>query len=128
MSTLGQASLGLGQYAEAAKALDAALSTAQELPVERHGLLSRIGEAYYHLGDYNRARHYFTAALDEEQLVPKVLLSPDKTANIRYWLAFIAYAQHDLSSARRELDAALTIVKDEQLRKDIETRRRALGD
>ena len=128
MSTLGQASLGLGQYAEAAKALDAALSTAQEMPIERHGLFSRLGETFYHLGDYTRSHHYFTAALDEEQFVPKLHLSPAKTATIRYWLAFVANAQHDFSSARRELDAALTIVKDEQLRKNIETRRRALGD
>ena len=128
MSTLGQALFRLGQYSDAIKPLETALSAKESLPAARYEILPALGGSYYHLGDYRRARLYFEAALDEERLVPEPLLSPDITATLRYWLAFIAHAQNDFDRARRELDAAAKVAQDEQLRKNIENRRRSLGN
>ncbi len=124
---LGSCLLSAAHYSEAVKELEEALSL-QNQPLSRYYLLYWLGDAFYKLGDLDKARTYFEHALIEAEHAPKVGLFPYYAARLRYELALIAYWQHRFPDATRELEFASAVaIADPELLRVIE-RLKALVD
>lgn len=115
------------RYLEGIKELETALSL-QDSPLARYYIFSWLGVAYNEMGDLNSARDYFERALGQAQSAPKAGLSSYYSARLRYELAFIAYNQHRLSDAARQLEFASAVgVQDSELLERIRSLRTAIG-
>jgi tetratricopeptide (TPR) repeat protein len=107
-SDLGNLLILAGRYSEGIKELEEALSL-QNLPLARYYIYSWLGFAWNELGELDKAREYFERALGQEQSAPSAGLSPDYRARLRYELALIAYKQHRIADAVRQLEFASVV-------------------
>jgi tetratricopeptide (TPR) repeat protein len=116
-----------GRYSEAAKELEEALSLEIQ-PLARYYIQFWLGDAYYQLGDFDKAREHLERALGEAQSAPKAGLSAYYAARLPYELALIAYHQRRFADAKRHLEIVDEVgAKDTNLLRVIELLRVAVG-
>jgi tetratricopeptide (TPR) repeat protein len=105
---LGKCLLLSGNYPEAAKELEDALSL-QDQPLPRYYIQFSLGDAWYFLGDLVKAKYHLEQALSEARSAPKAGISSYYAARLRYELALIAYKQNQFDDAARELERATAV-------------------
>jgi len=117
---LGSSLALAGHYADAVKELEEALSLENQ-PLARYYIRFWLGDAYYQLGELDRAREHLEGALGEAQSAPKAGLSAYYAARLPYELALIDYRQHRLADAQHHLKLAYKVgTKDADLLRVIE--------
>jgi tetratricopeptide (TPR) repeat protein len=97
-----------GQYLEAAQELMEALSLETQ-PLARYYIRFWLGDAYYQLGELEKAREQLEGTSVEAESAPKEGLSTYYAARSLYELALIDYKQHRFADARRHLELASKI-------------------
>ncbi len=113
-SYLGKRLSRLGQYSEAIRELEQALSL-EPRPAARYRMRIWLSSGYYRLGDMGKARDYLERALIDATSAPKAQLPPDHPARIRYELALIAYKEGRFRDAQGELARASAVAKEPKL-------------
>jgi len=115
-----------GRYSEATKELEEALLLESQ-PLARYYLQFWLGDAYYQLGELDKAREHLERALLEAQSAPKPGLSTYYAARVPYELALIAYKQRRFADAQRHLELATEAgANDTGLLRDMERLRGAV--
>jgi tetratricopeptide (TPR) repeat protein len=94
-----------GQYSEATKELEEALSLETQ-PLARYYLQFWLGDAYYHLGELDKAREHLKSGLAQAPSVPRAGFSKYHQARLAYELALIDHKERRLADARRHLELA----------------------
>jgi tetratricopeptide (TPR) repeat protein len=102
--------LRLGKYSEGTAELEQALSM-EPRPAARYRARVWLQSAYYKSGDLNKAKEHLENALKDADSAAKFQLPVDHPAQVRYELALIAYKQHRLADAQRELALASAVAQ-----------------
>ncbi|MFI5117428.1 MAG: tol-pal system YbgF family protein [Terriglobales bacterium] len=104
-TALGKRLLRAGQYSEGIAELQQVVLT-EPRPAARYSARVWLHDAYYKVGDLDKAKEYLEDALKDAESAPKAQLPADHPALVRYELALIAYKQDRLADAERELALA----------------------
>ncbi len=104
-TALGKRLLQAGHYSEGITELEKALSI-ESRPAARYSVQVWLHDAHYKAGSLDKAKEHLEHALRDAESAPKTQLPDDHPALVRYELALIAYKQHRLADARRELSLA----------------------
>ncbi len=109
LALLGQLYLATGATQKALECYNQALALCREVGARgsEAAVLSDLGETYYALSDKQQAREFLRQALQLHRIVQ----APEGEAQTLYWLA---RAERDLGSpgeARRDIEAAATVIE-----------------
>jgi tetratricopeptide (TPR) repeat protein len=113
-TAIGKRLLRVGKYSEGKVELEQALLI-EPRPAARYSAHVWLSNAYYKAGDLDKAKEHLGNALKDADSVPKSQLPGDHPAQIRYELALIAYKQHHVADAQRELALASAVAQNPKI-------------
>lgn len=115
-----------GHYSEATKELEEALLLETQ-PLARYFIQFWLGDAYYQLGELERAREHLESTATETQSAPKAGVPTYYAARVPYELALIAYKQRRFADAERRLELASNVgASDRELLRAVERLREVM--
>ncbi|HZP23119.1 MAG TPA: tetratricopeptide repeat protein [Terriglobales bacterium] len=109
-AAIGKGLLRVGEYSEGIAELEESLSS-ESRAAARYSKHLWLQDAYYKTGRLEEAKEHLQNALKDAESAPQTQLPADHPALIRYELALVAYKQHRLDDAQRELTLASAVAQ-----------------